>query len=75
MGTQMSSARRGIATEEMRKVAKDEEMELQRQILRKLHELLNFGAPKVQEQLKVQELKATDLSTEISVDCLLVIHR
>ena len=28
MGTQMSSARRGIATEEMRKVAKDEEMEL-----------------------------------------------
>ncbi|MGH9910431.1 MAG: phosphomethylpyrimidine synthase ThiC, partial [Nitrososphaerales archaeon] len=28
MGTQMSSARRGVATEEMKKVAKDEEMEL-----------------------------------------------
>jgi phosphomethylpyrimidine synthase len=28
MGTQMSSARRGVATEEMKKVAKDEDMEL-----------------------------------------------
>ncbi|MFQ5970162.1 MAG: phosphomethylpyrimidine synthase ThiC [Nitrososphaerales archaeon] len=28
MGTQMSSARRGVATEEMKKVAKDEEMEI-----------------------------------------------